>query len=226
MSRKKKQIVSDIDTGKIFDSKDELYMYWYFKELKQRGYISQFQFEPLSFNLGENTFTTRRVEYKQLKTKVSQKESFPMLLKEHNYTPDFGIIWDEKANNIFYCKHNEIISLGIMFIVYGESARSLVEVKPNLKGSKYQGTAPKTTISRKWLLDKKDLYCQQINYEEIFYRTFTPKRFMFTDKSKTRKRVIKETPRAFEDYIAIRSEVNEEYYNLKQEYLKQESDGR
>lgn len=218
---RKKTIAKDVDTGQIFDSKDEMYMYWYFQELKDAGYIKGFIYEPKTYELGSGEERKRVVSYEQKKTKVSIKESYPMLLREHNYTPDFGVLWEEKAKDLFYCHHTEVISLTIPFTIFGNMPRSVLEVKPDLRSSKHKGSRPKTAVSMKWLLEKYNIFTEEIFYEEIFFRTFTPKRFLLTDAKKGKRKLNQRRVRTLEDYVKIRKKINEEHYKLKEKYNTQ-----
>lgn len=66
--------------GIEFDSKEEVYIYWYIEELKERGYIVSYERE-ICYSLFDGN--------KELK------------LREHNYKPDFIIKWSDDGSKYF-----------------------------------------------------------------------------------------------------------------------------
>lgn len=223
MTKKKKQKPSMVDfiTGQVFKSKDELYVSWYLEELKQHGYISKWKYEAKSYILGHSDEQYRKVWYEQLQTKMSEKKSFHSLLQGHVYTPDFHIRFTDKAENIFFCNHDQVTG-SIPFILFN-SRVSVIEVKFE-KGS-FQGNKRNTNISRKWLLEKEGVYAEEIHYKDLFFPSFTPKRFREKDNGKGSRYVTHwkalDRLRSLEQYIEVRKQMNEEYFINKQKYIQQ-----
>ena len=83
-------------------SKEEYYFSLYLDELIVNGFVESYGYENNTFNLTPKVSST----YKNLSktNKISIKEEF--LLHPSTYTPDFTIIWTEKAKNIFYLDRN------------------------------------------------------------------------------------------------------------------------
>ena len=216
-----KTIIRDLDTNQVFDSLDELYISWYLEELKQNGFILNYKYEPDSFILGNDDVKSRKLEYIQLQTKVSRKESFPTLLQGHKYTPDFKILWNEVARNMFFIEHVKIDYINIPFTIY-KSLNSIIEVKPN--SGKHRGSKDKTNISRKWVMDKYDLYVEQIMYEVLFNTTFYPTRFITKDGRRMSSQIRHSTQnkmRTLNEYLLSRESVNKKVDKLKQKYNEQ-----
>ena len=210
----KKKIIKDLDTGQIFLSLDELYISWYLEELRVTGYVAKWAYEPKTFLLGEGDLLIRRVEYKQLQTKVSKKESFPMLLGKHNYTPDFMVRFTDKAEDIFFNNFTNVKTQGIPFKLY-KNFTSIIEVK--FESGKFQGSKGKTNLSRKWMLDKLDKYVEEIKYKELFYSSFTPKRFQTKDGSRMKLQHTF-TMQNLDDYVKTRKYINKKYLTLKNKW--------
>ena len=160
-------------------SNEEKYFAWWLEEAKVKGYIKEWSYEPKSFALSPkqtNKFT------KQLKTKI--KECEETILQPHIYTPDFEIVWRNKAIGKF---------LG------GGKQKSqpfkLAKGFPNLisyvetKGSFDQNNMTRLfSINKKWVFQKYGIYvnlCKISTKKGSFFdKTFTPIRFVLTEKTK------------------------------------------
>lgn len=212
-----KTIIKDLDTGQVFRSKDELYISWYFEELKQLGYVDKWAYEPKSFLLGEGELSKRIVKYEQKQTKVSQLITFPSIIRKHSYTPDFLVQFNEKAKNIFYSEYDNVMDKKINITLY-KRLIAVLEVK--FIAGKFQGSKAKTNISRKWLLDKKDIFCQEIDYKSLFFKSFTPKRFITKDDGRMK---FTQGFKMFtsESYIESRLKSINNYLTLKQKHNEQ-----
>lgn len=182
--------------GKAFDSKGEVYFYWYLSELFDNGFIFRFAAQPQTFELA------RRQEYswtKMLKTKT--KPMVSTILQGHSYTPDFLILWTKKSRNIFYNTSDDVYNLRRNIFLakkytFGQEV-SYIEVKPEFGK---HGSFRWFTISQKWVYQKYGIYIQKINPVSIFQRTFTPGRYLITDGGRqTRK--LKYNPILLEGFI-------------------------
>ena len=87
------------DTDK-FQSKEELYFYWFLVDLYNAGYVSNVLYEPFTYSLSE-PLTKTFVSEKKLKTKVKVIEGEESILKGLVYTPDFVVHWTQKALGVF-----------------------------------------------------------------------------------------------------------------------------
>jgi len=153
-----------------YDSKEEIYFSWYLDELFTAGYIAEYDYQPPSFNLSES------VKYswvKELKTKNKSMET--TLLQPHDYTADFKIAWNTTADNIFFDLNK--LKSGPFVVKYG---LSFIDVKPSF--DKHNMTR-KFHIDQKWVYQRFGVYVQKVVPQKLFKATFTPNRYLYTDKS-------------------------------------------
>lgn len=188
-----------------FLSKEELYFSWYLEELQKAGYIDNWG-EAKTYQLGEKVI----IRYEeQLKTKTKEKEQ--TILNGCEYTPDFQIHWNIKAENIF--KHyplqfgdgigtfTELIArkkIETPFIIMGLPC--LVEIKPNFDQNNMTRL---NTINRKWMYQKYGIFVNLVKVPDIFKDTFTPKKFLLTDSGK-QNRIIHFNTRTLEEYVKLK----------------------
>lgn len=180
------------------DSYEELYFRWYLQELAENGFILNYEYQPQSFLLSaKKSYTT----IKPLKTK--QKEESFNFLQEHSYTPDYKIFWNDKAYGVFAKGLDSIVDYQhsrTAFFWSNERVSgsfSLIDVKPLFD---MQNMTRQFVINQKWLYDKYNLYCQKAVPEHLFQKTFTPLRFLKTNKS-GKDRTLKYTPRSLSQYL-------------------------
>jgi len=161
-----------------WDSKEEEYFFWYLQELDEAGYIERFKYQPKPFSLSDKvTFTWN----KQLKTK--KKVMVKSLIQGHKYQADFLIIWKRKAAGIFFRESIEKDILSYPFsldLLLDNVYRSIVDVK----GTFNQNDAwRRFSIERKWVWQRYHINVEKIIPEKLFKETFTPQRYLTTDKS-------------------------------------------
>jgi len=200
----------------IYDSKEEQAFAWYLEELKSKGFIISYKYQPNPFRLFE------KVHYqwtKHLKTK-SKIELSPFL-NAYSYQADFMIYWDISAEHIFYeiftltepleCKKDDIPFLARKT---SKSIHSIVDVK----GSFNQNDAYRRfSIDQKMVWDKYKIYVQKvIPYPSVsklgkikplgalFNQTFTPFEFLFTDIKRDRKK-LRYNVRTIDEYINMKA---------------------
>lgn len=181
------------------DSAGELHFMWFCEELVNNGFIEQFH-KSKTYNLFEglkNTFI------KEMKTK--NKEVEETLLHPHNYTPDWEIIWENKAKNIFFTelgekKEKAFISQIINPIIFSELCynNSIIEIKPSYD---FQNMSRLSVINVKWMMDKYNLFINQIQTDKLFKSTFTPKRYIKTDSGMANRTINKWLPKTLEQFL-------------------------
>lgn len=166
-----------------FDSNEEMYFYWWAKELQDEGYIKSIEAQPKPFDLSDSLVTSY---YMQMKTKG--KTVPEEILKGHIYTTDFKIVWNDKANGIFTTalhgdtrkKKGSSLQFIISHIDLDGSLYSHVEIKPIFDRNNMTRLVK---INQKWVWDKYKEYVNIIIPIKHFNKTFTPNRFLLTDKS-------------------------------------------
>lgn len=165
-----------------FDSKEELYFSWFIKELVEAGYIYLYTKITDSYQL-TNGLTWNYI--KPMK-KVPDKLLKQTILKPSVYTPDFKIQWTEKALGIFVTElidNKDKKKITTPFIC--QNMVSIIEIKGNFDSNNMSRLAINNI---KFLYEKYGLYVNLIKIPGIFNKTFTPIRYLNTDKSnKTRK---------------------------------------
>ena len=197
-----------------FDSKGEEYLSWYFEELKKTGYISRIEYQPEPFKLTEKVVKTYE---EQLKTKVKVKKQ--TLLPAHEYTCDFKIYWNLKAieDNLIIGLNDEVNKVEKHHFIFnledvvdeGEDISfnivSFIEAKPDLTTLKKYDANNMNRLVRtiiKQVYDKFEMYVQLIFHNRLFSETFTPKRYLITDKSMA-KRKIHYKARSLKEFIKL-----------------------
>jgi len=167
----------------LLDSNEEKYFWWWANELKDIGFIEKIELQPKPFDLSSSI---KSVYDKQLKTKIKEVEE--TLLNKHIYTTDVKITWNKSALDIFTTlldsrvKKTENRSLTYIISQINENNEiiSYVEVKPSFDQNNMTRLAK---INQKWVWEKHGLFVNIVIPEKHFNKTFTPKKFLFTDKS-------------------------------------------
>jgi hypothetical protein len=162
-----------------WDSKEEEYFFWYVEELQEAGFIDNIKYQPKPFPLFDGAKYTFN---KQLKTK--SKSVTRTLLKPHQYQADFLLGWSDIAIDVFFAVNSNTDMLKLPFYAYlltkNDEYRSVVDVK----GTFNQNDAwRRFSIEQKWVWDKYQIYVQKIIPQKLFKDTFTPSRYLLTDKS-------------------------------------------
>lgn len=179
-----------------FDSEEERIFNLYCDELKEAGYIKEFNYHPESFVLSE------AVKYIcKLKTKTKGGTKIKTLLREHIYTPDFYIVWDKKAKGLFYTNtqiysdHPYGENLDDTFFIanelqFGIDDYSYIETKSSFN---MQNMVREFFINQKWIWSKYNKYVQKViptasKGSCLFKETFVPKLALLTEKTKKPKK--------------------------------------
>jgi hypothetical protein len=180
-----------------FDSDGEYFFYAFADELKENGYINNFTHQPEPFKLSD------KVEYEWVK-KLKTKEVLTVstLLQPHEYTCDFKIEWNQKAEGLFYKCFEDKCKLDFSFIT-NKDGISYIEIKPAWD---FLQMTRLYIINSKWVFNKYGIYVQKItptanNKNCLFAKTFTPVKVMFTNKTK-KERKFKYPVITLKDFVA------------------------
>jgi len=157
--------------GISYDSKEEIYFSWYLDELFEAGYIDEYCRQPEPFSL----FDPVRYNW-ILSLKTKKKEMTTTLLRAHSYQADFKIEWNASAINLFF----DINKLNGGPFFSSEYGTSFIDVKPSFD---MQNMTRLFTINQKWVYQRFGVYVQKIVPQKLFKATFTPNRYLYTDKS-------------------------------------------
>lgn len=195
----------------VFPSSEEMYFYWWAYEMYKLGYIKQIDYQPKAYHLSD------KVDYKTLKKlKTKDKIIDTHLLHSHVYTPDFKIHWTLKGYNKVYCvlgreKANKDAYFKANIDKDG-NIFSVIEVKGSFDMNNMTRLA---SINIKWVYQMYGEYVQVViptpsitkkgkvkPVNALYYQTFVPLRFYYTDK-KNDFRKIKFTTRKINEYLQL-----------------------
>jgi hypothetical protein len=193
-----------------FDSREEMYIWWWLKEAEEAGLISDLKFTgskgetPISI-LGKHDFlvadTESRVNFVQIKKR--------QLVGRLTYKADFEFRCTEKGRMILIGEYG--ISTGEpLMSSFGDKNLVYLEVKPyvfqgrNKTGS--HDSMRRFKVIQKVIYSILGIYVNLFEVPKIFEQTFTPRRFMFCDKKVSQPRRLKYEPRSLSDFVAKRKE--------------------
>ena len=171
----------DIDQDDLH-SKEELYFSWWLKELYDENIILKCSSDVFSIELNK-AFTREYIKpMKRVEDKILLQEILPAKV----YTPDFEIEWNLKHPYIKkfigdWCNFN----IKYKPIILSKKGKSVVETK---------GTWDQNNMTRlfkqnqSWIWDKHSIFINLVKLPNLFYNSFTPNRYLYTDKSTTRLR--------------------------------------
>lgn len=184
----------------MFDSSEELYFSWYLNDLKNKGYIKYYS-RSGAYVLSDPCTATNIKIMKRVPNKVLEYS----YVRGHKYTPDFYIEWTDKAKGIFFNDSFDTSArmIDYPFLVYRIKENneykicSEIEVKPKFDQNNMTRLA---MINIKWLYSKYGILTTVIIPQKLFKETFTPDRYLTTDKSK-KGRKIKWAVKSMNDFI-------------------------
>jgi hypothetical protein len=177
------------------DSKEELYFLWYLQELKDQGFIKAFK-RSKTYTLS-NTVSKRFI---QPMKKVEDKIKMQTVLREHAYTPDYTIWWEVESVGVLCTDLEDVFDRHkTKFICQreGDQYYSTIEVKGTYDQN---NNARITGISMKWLMSKLGIFVTLVKVPTIFEQTFTPERYLLTDKT-LKPRRLKYDPKTISEYV-------------------------
>lgn len=174
----------------------EVYVGWFFQELKEAGYIQDYYFEPETIRVMDKA-VYKRYDVKKTKANV---EDFN-ILPEDNYTYDYLVIWNEKAKDIFFnLLDGTPVKTQTPFYSFRNQNGQFVtvhDVKPAIGASTFgnQGSAFTFPVKQKIIYYKFGIFVNKTipipyvsqgrvksgNASALFTACFCPKRYYFTD---------------------------------------------
>jgi len=179
-------------------SSEEMYFILWLNELSETGYIHHYDYENVTFYLSQK----RNMTYtKQLKTKIKYIEK--ELIKGHSYSPDFDIEWNKKAKGIFFEDALDMIkNKNVPLFAMNSGLTTFVEIKPVFDRL---NMTREFIVNQKWVLRQDDRYINLVKPmtggNSLFAKTFTPRRFIYTDVSMVKRKITFKT-RTLEEYVA------------------------
>lgn len=188
------------------DSKEEEYFEWYLNDLIDAGYVIGY-YRSKTIKLTDG-ISYDYVQAMKTKDKVCTRVVAPALV----YTPDYTILWNKKAENLFYIRYDTSKPVPIsidkpklfpkmLAKEIEEHVVSIIDVKPDM-ASKFNTFSSSATFVVKQALLKLlyDVIVDKVKIKQLMKNSFTSKRYMLTDKSK-QKRKIKWATCTLKDYV-------------------------
>lgn len=157
-----------------YDSHEEKYIDWYLQSLLNNGYIKKYTFHHKTYDLSIKIVH----KWKKKMKRVEDKDMETTVLQPHTYTPDVLVEWNKIAEGIFY--QNLTISDKLITPFIAQNDKSIWEIKGSFD---FQNMTRLVTLNIKWVMEKYQDYIQIIVPNKIFNTTFTPQRYLLTDKS-------------------------------------------
>jgi hypothetical protein len=185
-----------------FPSAEEMYLWWYLKELYEAGYILDIVHQPEAFQLSDNVKLRYHGVIKKLKKgDVMGMKEFPFI-RSHEYTADYRITWDETAQGIFIKWYDDIYKdTGYFWArLINDEVVSYVDSKGSFTG-RNNTSAATFPLNQKWVYDKYEIFVQKIvhveshkkgmamKYTGLFPETFTPVRYLTCDVSNAKRKI-------------------------------------
>lgn len=166
----------------IFDSNQEMYFAYWLEDLKQKGLVIDYVYEPAPFILSNDV----KIQWnKQLKTKQKSQES--KILSSLQYTIDFKVVWSEETDSILTYTDGGTYDSSPTKLIYRDSNNiSYIEIKPSFN---YQNMNRHVKVKIAWVYDKYGKYIQIISPFKLFRDTFFPNRYMTTDSKKNARKI-------------------------------------
>ena len=163
-----------------YKSNSELYIAWWLDDLLKEGYISKYEYEPEIIQAGEDITTSYNIIVKGKKKTRTVKRKMSV-----KYTPDFKVIWTDKALGVFIFKENtECISPKPLF--YTDNYVTYLEVKPD---HDYKNMTRNASSKIKLITYCTNKQIIIVKPGKLFKESFTPSRYKFTDKNKTERKI-------------------------------------
>lgn len=168
-----------------FDSKEELYFSWFLEELKKGGYVeSWYRFEDVNSSYSLTDGLIRK--YIKPMKKVEDKILEQVILKPSIYTPDFEVRWTEKAIGILVVDLNRKWEGRRMEPFVCQDLVSIIETKADFDKNNMSRLANNNI---KFVYQLYKVYINMVKLPSLFNRTFTPNRFLATDRTMVARKI-------------------------------------
>lgn len=185
-----------------YDSNEEMYFEWWLAELKDNNIVNHYTRDTTIYVLSDNV-TIQQEEVLKTKTKIVEIELLPKI----TYRPDFAVAWNMEHEHIDLFINNLYLNTKIKnkySTIYVADHISAIDVKSSIppKFSTSYSTLYTFPIKQKWMVDKFKIYVSKVPIPKLFEKTFTPARFLLTNKT-SKERVINFDTRTLNDYINL-----------------------
>lgn len=158
----------------VFDSKEEKWFAQWCNELKEAGYVADWDKENIPMSIIDPVYLDY-IKTTELKTKSKREVKRFTLLKDFQYTPDFWIMFTQKGYDVFVSPLNENVKPDRWFFGKDISNPIWVEVKPIFD---QHGKTARFSIVQKLIWHIKKIFVDLIIVEDLFKGTFMPREAM------------------------------------------------
>lgn len=160
-----------------FDSKEEVYFYWYAKDLMNAGLVDKITYSPEPYQL----FHDIQIPINNIDKKGRHTVKNKTILDGMIYTPDFELSFKFEALErlIFDIGGLCYGKLPPFFSHFTGSHKAMFEVKPSFDQN---NMSREFKIKQKIVYNKYNIYVNLVKVPDIFEKTFVPERYFYTDK--------------------------------------------
>lgn len=176
------------------DSLEEVYFEWWLEELIIEGYIIDFRRSD-RFKLA-SAVSISSLKHSPLKSNPNRYLLVERsLLQQWTYTPDYDILWTDKAYNILFQDINIPNDTKLNTYFYAVRTAlgylSVVDVKPIAFGSVLSSSV-KFPNNQKKMMEKFNIYVNKVcptGKSSLFDKTFTPDRFLLQNVKPIKRKI-------------------------------------
>ncbi len=193
-----------------YDSNEEWYWSWWLQEVEDAGYIHGLKYQPKSFNICDPV----KIGYKGYGKRKGIFDKEVTILRGSEYTADWFWYWTPKAIDIFFTINPAVNPKDFPFFVNTNNKGpepkyfSVVDVKgsfdPNnnirmfamnqkmiykLHKIYVQAIVPKPSVKTEKKDEESPLKLIVKPQSALFLTTFTPRRYLLTDKDMTPRKI-------------------------------------
>jgi hypothetical protein len=162
----------------IYLSQGEYYFAEWLEDLKIKGLVLEYVYEPNPFILCEEIES----EYiLQKREGLKEYKKSKKLIHSIKYTTDFKITWSDKADGLLTYTDNKTYKKSVKDLIYHNNNISYVEIKPSFD---YKNMTRYVKVKIAWVYNKYGIYIQIINPEKHFKKTFYPEAYKYTRATK------------------------------------------
>tara|TARA_R110000803_G_scaffold150334_1_gene215699 strand:- start:5 stop:640 length:636 start_codon:yes stop_codon:yes gene_type:complete len=190
-------------------SDEEVYFTWYMDDLEEAGFIDHYNYEGEVYSMTEPLFLPWT---KQLATKTKDME-FSALAKS-TYNPDYNIYWDNSAKGIFIPgipSKDKPYFAGSEFLDLTDQCKSTIDVKGSGSKTSSDNIFP---FKQKLMWLTHNIYVHKVIPQQLFKKTFTPRRYFLTDVNGTKRKINKWKPITIDQYVQQMKDTHKREQNI------------
>jgi hypothetical protein len=173
-------------------SNEERWFEMWLDELIQHGLVSEYICQPDPFLLSEPLNIAWHKQKKKGEEIVTQT-----IIREHIYTPDYFVKFTSKAYPILVDRYRANDHRKYQKEIITQGGNAFIETKGGFDRNNMIRLA---SINIKWVYAKYGIIVNMLKIPNLFADTFTPKAYLFTEKTK-QPRKIKFKVKTIEEFL-------------------------